>query len=725
MLKYNEIMDVNLVKKFAKFCQKKMGIKKLPKITLTEKRDKITTTAGYIRGKEIIVFTKGRHIVDVCRSLAHELKHHKQLEDEEFGLHDKIQDVGGKHEDDANAVAGQMIKQFAYSGNMNIYESRKILQEGRVDDAKRKYPSLSSKLVDYVSSKDPSGNNKYLNWILRQLRQKLLITPQADLNAIIDEILVKVKGYNDLLPYYLPKNLDPNETPERIYKNPKDINNFQSIEELDLTNQMILPHKLEKEKNDESIKGATILYDGDDYIVVMINSSKDACYFGRGTRWCVNDTRMINEYRKKYFIFFIVNKDLDVEQRYSNIALLIGKDPNTDQYIQLFSGDDIPLKIDELKDIDPRLIDMVRLVEMWKENRFEKTSQSIKNSNQELFALTEYVQDEDLKHYKQNPSDGMFSFTYNNGKEEQKYYIGKLEQLEKPVKEYYIGQHKKNPKLLYKHPEKFPYYVNYKKLTNKVYDYIGLDNIFINPAKIKPFYAAPPMKLKTDNLVDNDGDLKRLKQLDLSMTEADKLEKQYKTNLNFQNRHIERYNKTLEEIKNKLGVLKIRAEQVKNDTTKYNDIQFKISEYTRAIEHDEIAKADFVLNKERLEDTIKKNKKQFNDLSDEYTEIINTLEQSYDNKDNYEYSKDQIKDIKEKIHRDVMSNPFSWVEKLNLTPNQTLELIDTDKLGDSLFEQFIKNVKSFGDYKLSGTIISNNTEYYIFTNETTRHINRK
>ena len=118
------------------------------------------------------------------------------------------------------------------------------------------------------------------------------------------------------------------------------------------------------------------------------------------------------------------------------------------------------------------------------------------------------------------------------------------------------------------------------------------------------------MKLKTDNLVDNDGDLKRLKQLDLSMTEADKLEKQYKTNLNFQNRHIERYNKTLEEIKNKLGVLKIRAEQFKNDTTKYNDIQFKISEYTRAIEHDEMAKADFVLNKERLEDTIKKNKKQ-------------------------------------------------------------------------------------------------------------------
>jgi hypothetical protein len=45
------------------------------------------------------------------RSLAHEMVHHKQWERGELEV--KPPDIGGKIEDEANAVAGQYIKMFS------------------------------------------------------------------------------------------------------------------------------------------------------------------------------------------------------------------------------------------------------------------------------------------------------------------------------------------------------------------------------------------------------------------------------------------------------------------------------------------------------------------------------------------------------------------------------------------------------------------------------------
>jgi hypothetical protein len=49
-------------------------------------------------------------LVDIMRSLAHELSHHKQWEDGKLKV--KPPDIGGPIEDGANAKAGQLIKMF-------------------------------------------------------------------------------------------------------------------------------------------------------------------------------------------------------------------------------------------------------------------------------------------------------------------------------------------------------------------------------------------------------------------------------------------------------------------------------------------------------------------------------------------------------------------------------------------------------------------------------------
>ena len=107
---------------FAKFVVKELGIKNPPTISIQNGRGTLKTTANYDYTKEnkiIKVNAHKRALVDVLRSLAHELTHHKQFEQGRL----KVQppDIGGEIEDEANAKAGQFIKIFAKQ-NPSIYD---------------------------------------------------------------------------------------------------------------------------------------------------------------------------------------------------------------------------------------------------------------------------------------------------------------------------------------------------------------------------------------------------------------------------------------------------------------------------------------------------------------------------------------------------------------------------------------------------------------------------
>ena len=100
---------------FVKFVKEQLDIKTVPTIKIQNNRDGLKTTANYDYTKEnkiIKVCSKGRALVDVMRSVAHEMVHHKQFEQ---GRLDGPQppDIGGEIEDEANAKAGQYIKMYA------------------------------------------------------------------------------------------------------------------------------------------------------------------------------------------------------------------------------------------------------------------------------------------------------------------------------------------------------------------------------------------------------------------------------------------------------------------------------------------------------------------------------------------------------------------------------------------------------------------------------------
>jgi len=107
---------------FVKFVKDQLELKTVPTISIKGNRDGLKTTANYDYTKEnkiIKVYGKNRALVDIMRSVAHEMVHHKQFEDGR--LEQRPPDIGGEIEDEANAKAGQYIKLFSKE-NPTIYE---------------------------------------------------------------------------------------------------------------------------------------------------------------------------------------------------------------------------------------------------------------------------------------------------------------------------------------------------------------------------------------------------------------------------------------------------------------------------------------------------------------------------------------------------------------------------------------------------------------------------
>ena len=100
---------------FVRFAGEDLGLKTLPKFDFRFDNSKSLqhkSFGGYQPGGEHITITvKNRHIMDVCRTLAHELVHYsqdlkKELEDDDAGS------TGSPQENEANARAAVIMRNW-------------------------------------------------------------------------------------------------------------------------------------------------------------------------------------------------------------------------------------------------------------------------------------------------------------------------------------------------------------------------------------------------------------------------------------------------------------------------------------------------------------------------------------------------------------------------------------------------------------------------------------
>lgn len=101
-----------IVDRFIKFAAKELGLKTLPKIHLHsghERSVKHHSFGGY-GNQEINVTMSGRHIMDLLRTLAHEMVHFRQ------DLNNQLNNASGKdgspEENEANAEAAIVMRKW-------------------------------------------------------------------------------------------------------------------------------------------------------------------------------------------------------------------------------------------------------------------------------------------------------------------------------------------------------------------------------------------------------------------------------------------------------------------------------------------------------------------------------------------------------------------------------------------------------------------------------------
>lgn len=102
-----------IIEDFLPFAKKHLGIKELPNIKVVEEvpgADGVTFGRYDPDTNTVYVVAKGRHPKDALRTLAHELVHYKQ--DQDGQLHDESGATGSPEENEANAEAGVIMRNF-------------------------------------------------------------------------------------------------------------------------------------------------------------------------------------------------------------------------------------------------------------------------------------------------------------------------------------------------------------------------------------------------------------------------------------------------------------------------------------------------------------------------------------------------------------------------------------------------------------------------------------
>lgn len=175
------------LKRFVDFTVDKLGIKEVPeleyKIGSDENADQ-PSFGGYSPcSKKIIVASKNRHPMDIFRTVAHELVHHKQNEDGKLGKDIAREGATGSPiEDEANYMAGRVMRWFGKAnpdmfGKSYVIESKAIVLGGVPGSGKDKIlkeailPHGFREVSDRLTIKECNGDNLVINGTMADYNQ--------------------------------------------------------------------------------------------------------------------------------------------------------------------------------------------------------------------------------------------------------------------------------------------------------------------------------------------------------------------------------------------------------------------------------------------------------------------------------------------------------------------------------------------------------------------------
>ena len=184
----------DIIERFTRSCADLLGIQTVPKIKL--RRDpqwtKINGTFGRYTADpdhRIELATHGRHIVDILRTLAHEMTHARQ--NEVKALPDNAGETGSEYEDSANAMAGRIMRHWAES-EPHMFQGV-VLEESSgyipVTDAEARDPRYSMAITQDIKPGEVKRQAAKMGWKTNPAGTP----PTAKTNGLVEELTRKLQ----------------------------------------------------------------------------------------------------------------------------------------------------------------------------------------------------------------------------------------------------------------------------------------------------------------------------------------------------------------------------------------------------------------------------------------------------------------------------------------------------------------------------------------------------
>lgn len=207
------------------------------------------------------------------------------------------------------------------SNSLYTLLKEQVLFEGRKEDVMAKYPNVPKETIELLSTNDPSGNNKYLEWMTKQIVAG---------NRNPERIIEAVRGYHSRLELINKQNMSTYENQsrrqwdnnifDRFIKSPKDINTIPDLAHLEHFVEFIRGVVSKNKEAEEMKKEADRVYEDSDILITSPKTHRASCHYGMHSAWCVAtaNTGHFANYTKNGTLYFFLSKKDKPYTRYWN-----------------------------------------------------------------------------------------------------------------------------------------------------------------------------------------------------------------------------------------------------------------------------------------------------------------------------------------------------------------------------------------------------------------------
>ena len=229
--------------------------------------------------------------------------------------------------------------------NIILESIRKVLLEGRIDDVKRKFPDVDPNVIDYFVQNDPSGNQKYLEWLVKAMTHEPTI---QSVEEILDEgrammqfktpqefLMMLIKKFHELLPY-LVHTLENGEKEGTTDLYEYKFTDSEMINFLGYDISQAKERKEEKDKEKSAQKNADKIYEDSNWLVIRAKTHESSCHYGAGTKWCTtmkNSSSHFTRETERNFLIYVINKKLTPTNPVYKVAWQIPYTKNVAKYV--------------------------------------------------------------------------------------------------------------------------------------------------------------------------------------------------------------------------------------------------------------------------------------------------------------------------------------------------------------------------------------------------------